>query len=138
MNYLQKNYVPEKLKKLGAESMMENMQMQVKSKGVESVSAMKIYQEKFDRTGNTYEVMMNYLQQKLAHSRFIVIIIMVVILVVFVFISHFGCKICMRKSGFENMKAPGTKTGERISRQKFEGNPRSYFQNLRGKNKKLS
>ncbi|KAL2542860.1 Uncharacterized protein Adt_03838 [Abeliophyllum distichum] len=62
MNYLQQNYVPEKLKKLGAESMMENMQMQVQLKGIKAVTAMKNFQEKLDKTGKTYKVM-NYLQQ---------------------------------------------------------------------------
>ncbi|KAL2559170.1 Uncharacterized protein Fot_03909 [Forsythia ovata] len=124
------NYLQEKLKKLGAESMMENVKMQVILKGMEAVSAIKIFIEKLGMTGNTYKVM-NYLQQKLAHSQFIVIIIMVVVLVVFV--SSFG-----GKAGSKTMKAPGRKTGERILRNKFENDPRSYFQNLRGKKNKLN
>ncbi|KAL2559180.1 Uncharacterized protein Fot_03919 [Forsythia ovata] len=103
--------------------------MQVKLKGMEAVSAIKNFKEKLDMTGNTYKVM-NYLQQKLAHSQFIVVIIVVVVLVVFV--SSFG-----GKAGSKTMEAPG-KTGERISRNKFENDPRSYFQNLRGKKNKLN
>ncbi|KAL2542862.1 Uncharacterized protein Adt_03840 [Abeliophyllum distichum] len=123
VNYLLQIYVQRKLK-------MENMLMQVISKGSEAVSAMKNFKEKLDKTGNTYrDRVMVYLQQKLAHSQFIVIIIVVVVL--FVFVSHFGCKICRGKAGSKTMKAPGRKTGERILRNKFENNPRSYFQNLR-------
>ncbi|CAI9767952.1 unnamed protein product [Fraxinus pennsylvanica] len=141
------NYVQEKLRKLGAESMLEDMQMQVKLKRVGAVSALKSFLDKLDKTGNPYKVM-NYFQLKFGwdfknipdelniergdhlHTQFIAIII---IGLLFLLVCFFCCKICRKKAAAKTMKAPGRKNGDRMLRSKFESNPKSYFLDLRCK-----
>ncbi|CAA2952046.1 Hypothetical predicted protein [Olea europaea subsp. europaea] len=98
------NFVHEKLKTL-AECLMANILGNLKE--IEAVNGlMTNFQEKIKKTGAS-----------------------VAVLILLVFLL--GC--CCRGTAGKTMKAPGRKS-TRISRDKFESNPRTYFRDLRGKN----